>query len=96
MVISIGKNISKHLALNALENPFDNVHQFAEDALKTGSKRVVQKTVETTGDLNGNEMAHENIAAASGSASETVSSKTKDIEFNNENSIEHIIKPTNY
>ena len=40
-------------------------------------------------------MAHENIAA-SGSASETVSSKTKDIEFNNENSIEHIIKPTNY
>ena len=41
-------------------------------------------------------MAHENIAAASGSASETISSETKDIEFDNEKSIEHIIKPTNY
>ena len=36
----------------------DHAKQSATDALKTTSKKVIQKTADATGDLIGNKMAH--------------------------------------
>ena len=40
------------------QNLFDHAKQFATDAFKTSSKRVIQKTTEATGDLIGNKIAN--------------------------------------
>ena len=39
------------------QKPLDHAKQSATDALKTSSKRVIQKTAEATGDLIGNKIA---------------------------------------
>ena len=55
---NIGKNKSKNLSgkyspgmLAMRQKLLDHVKQSATDALKTSSKRVIQKTAEATGDL---------------------------------------------
>ena len=53
----IGKIISKNLNCKYSQKFLDHSKQSATDALKTASKRVVQKTVEGTGDLIGNKIA---------------------------------------
>ena len=44
--------------LAMLQNRLDHAKRSAADALKTSSKRVIQKTAETTGDLTGNKIAN--------------------------------------
>ena len=51
---NIGKNISKNLSAKYSHTLLDHVKQIVIDALKTSSKRVIQKTAEATGDLIGN------------------------------------------
>ena len=51
---NIGKNISKNLSSKYREKLIDRDKQFATDALKAASKRVIQKTAKATGDLIGN------------------------------------------
>ena len=53
----MGKNISKNLISIYIQKPLDHAKQFATDALKTASKRVIQKTAKATGDLIGNKIA---------------------------------------
>ena len=53
----IGKNISKNLSSKYSQKLLDHAKQSVTDALKTSSKRVVQKRAEATGDLIGNEIA---------------------------------------
>ena len=53
----MGKNISKNLSSKYIQKPLDHAKQFATDALKTASKRVIQKTAKATGDLIGNKTA---------------------------------------
>ena len=53
----IGKIISKNLNCKYSQKFLDHPKQSATDALKTASKRVVQKTAEGTGDLIGNKIA---------------------------------------
>ena len=53
-----GKNISKSLSGKYSQKPFDHAKQSATDAIKTFSKRVIQKTAEATGDLIGNKIAN--------------------------------------
>ena len=48
---NIGKNISKNLSGKFNQNFLDHAKQSATYALKTTSKRVIQKKVETSGDL---------------------------------------------
>ena len=48
---NIGKNISKNFSGKYSLKLLDNAKQSVADALKTSSKRVIQKTAETTGDL---------------------------------------------
>ena len=55
---NIGKNISKSLSVKHGQKPFDHNKQSAADALKTVSKRVIQKKAEGTGDMIGNKIAN--------------------------------------
>ena len=61
---SIGKNKSKNLSGKWGKKLLDHAKQSATDAIKTSSKRVVQKKAEATGDLIGNKIANR-IAKAS-------------------------------
>ena len=54
---NIGKDISKNLSIKYSQKPLDHTKLFATDALKTASKRLVQKSAEATGDLLGNKIA---------------------------------------
>ena len=62
----IGENISKKLSgkygaciLAMRQKFFDHTKQSATNALKTSSKRVIQKTAEATGNFIGNKTANE-------------------------------------
>ena len=52
------KNISKDLSGKYSQKRFDHAKKSATHALKTSSKRVIQKTLEATGDLIGNKIAN--------------------------------------
>ena len=47
---NIGKNISKNFRGKYYQNLRDHAKQFAADALKATSKKLIQKTAEATGD----------------------------------------------
>ena len=62
---NFGKNISKNLSLKYRtvmlamhQKLLGHTKQSATDAFKIASKRVIQKTTETTADLIGNEIAN--------------------------------------
>ena len=57
MVRNIGKNISTNLSSKYSQKLFDHTKQSATDALKTTSKRALQKTAEAASDLIGNKIA---------------------------------------
>ena len=54
---NISTNIGKSLSSIYSQNILDYAKQPATDALKTASKRAIQKTAEATGDLIGNKIA---------------------------------------
>ena len=60
-VKNMGKNICKSMIKNFSsknsQKLFDHAKQSAANALKTASKREIQKAAEATGDLIGNEIA---------------------------------------
>ena len=55
---TIGKYISKILRGTYSQKRLEHAKKFAADALKSFSKRVIQKTAEATNDLNGNKVAY--------------------------------------
>ena len=62
---NIGKNVTKSLSgkyspgmLDMRKKLLDHAKKSATDALKTSSKRVIQKIAEGTGDLIGNNIAN--------------------------------------
>ena len=57
---NIGKNISKNFSNKCSQKLLDHAKKSATDALKTSSKRVIQKEEEATSDLNGNKIANRN------------------------------------
>ena len=54
---NIGKNISKHLSGKYSQKLHDHAKKSGTDALKTSSKRVIKKTVASTGGLIVNKIA---------------------------------------
>ena len=44
--------------VNIAKNLYDHAKKSRKDALKTSSKRVIQKTAEATGDLTGTKIAN--------------------------------------
>ena len=75
---NIGNNISKDLSGKYSQKCIDRAKQSAADALKTTSKRAIQKIAETAGDLVGNETANKSTAISKTSQqndSETVTNE---------------------
>ena len=58
---NIGKTISKNLSGKYSQKLLNHAKQSATGALKTNSKRVIQKTAEATGDLIGNNKISDKI-----------------------------------
>ena len=54
---NIGQNISENLSGICSQNVLDHAKQSPRDALKTTSKRLIQKTAEATGDFIGKNVA---------------------------------------
>ena len=55
--LSFAKNISKSLSNKYGQNLLNSAKKSTTDAIKTPSKRTIQKTAEATGDSIGNEIA---------------------------------------
>ena len=55
--LSFAKNMGKDLSNKYDQKLFDSAKISTMDAIKTASKRAIQKTAETTGDLIGNKIA---------------------------------------
>ena len=58
---NLGKNISKKLSGKYSQKLLDHAKNPATDAIKTTSKREIQKTAEATGDLIGNNYNHRSL-----------------------------------
>ena len=56
-LLSFAKNIGKTLSSKYGQELLDSAKKSTTDALKTASKRAIQKTTEATGDLIGNKIA---------------------------------------
>ena len=54
---NIGKNVSKDSSSKYSQKLLDHAKTFAADALKTASKRTIQKPAKATGDLIGDKIA---------------------------------------
>ena len=63
----IGKIIRKKIGSKYSQKSLDHAKQSATDALKTTSKRVIQKTSETACDLIGNKIAKRAIKVSKNS-----------------------------
>ena len=55
--LSFAKNIAKTLSNKYSQKILDTANNSTTDAIRTASKRAIQKTAKTTGDLIGNEIA---------------------------------------
>ena len=55
--LSFAKNMGKSLSSKYGQKLFDIAKKSTTDAIKTASKRAIQKTAEATGDLIGNKIA---------------------------------------
>ena len=55
--MSFAKNIGKSLSNKYGQKRFDSAKKSTTDAIKTASKRAIQKIAEATGDLIGNKIA---------------------------------------
>ena len=85
--VKYGKNISKNLIRIQLET-FDHAKQSATKSLKIGSKRLIQKITEATGDLIGNKITDRITKVSKNSPkniSETVENETKNAGFDKRN-----------
>ena len=56
--LSFAKNMSKSLNSKYGQKVLDSVRKFTTNAIKTASKRAIQKTAEATGDLVRNKIAN--------------------------------------
>ena len=67
LLLKIWVKISFILSGKYNQNVLDNAKQSATDALKTTSKRVIQKTAKATGNLTGNKIANKNTRVSKNS-----------------------------
>ena len=85
--LSFAKNIGKSISNKYSQKLVDTAKKSATDAIKTGSKRAIHKTAETTGDLIVNKIA-DKITSISKKSKELASNKA-----NNEITKEKYISP---
>ena len=68
--LSFAKNVGKHLSNKSGQKRLDSAKKSTTDAIKTATKRVIQKTAEATGDLIGNKIADKITSTAKKSTKE--------------------------
>ena len=71
------KNIGKKLANKYGQERFDDAKKSTTDAIKTASKRAVQKTAVATGDLIGNKIADKITSVSKKSPKELQNNETE-------------------
>ena len=75
--LSFAKDMSKNLSNKYSQKLLNRAKKFTTDAIKTASKRAIQKTAEATGDLIGNKTANK-ITSVSKKSSADLHSKNDD------------------
>ena len=68
--LSFAKNMGKSLSNKYGQKLLDSAKKSTTDAIKTASKRAIQKTAEATGDLIGNKIADGITSVSTKSAKE--------------------------
>ena len=87
---NIDKNLSKILSGKYSQKLLDHPKKSATDALKTSSKRVIQKTAEATRDLIGNKIANKIMGVSN---SQQNNSETVTNEYHKETPKERYVFP---
>ena len=80
--LSFTKNMGTHLSNKYSQKLLDTAKKSTTDAIKTASKRAIQKTEEATGDLIGNKIADKIMSVSKktqNNKSEADSSNAKDV-----------------
>ena len=72
-----GKSLSNQYGQKLL----DSAKKSTTDAIKTASKRAIQKTAEATGDLIGNKIADKTTSISNKSAKELPNNETEEVEM---------------
>ena len=75
--LSFAKNIGKYLCNKYSQKLLDTAKKSATYAIKTPSKRVIQKTAETIGDLVGNKIADKITSLSKKSSKELPNDETE-------------------
>ena len=78
--LSFAKNMAKSLSSKYGQKLLDSAKKYIADAIKTASKRAIQKTPEATGDLIGNKIA-DKITSASKKSSNNNNNDDDDAEL---------------
>ena len=82
--VSFAKNIGKNISSTYSQKLVDSSRKSATDAIKTASKRAIQKTTEAAGDLSGNKIADKITISSKTSPKEFYSKESLSNEANNE------------
>ena len=88
--LSFAKNMGKSLSNKYGQNRLDSAKKFTADAIKTASKRVIQKTAEATGDLIGNKTADKRTSVSSNSNNNNSNNNNNNNNDNNNNDDEDV------
>ena len=75
--LSFRKNTGKSLSNKYGQKLLDSTKKFTTDAIKTASKRAIQKTAEPTGDLIGNKIADKITSVSKKSTKELPNDETE-------------------
>ena len=76
--LSFAKNMGKNLSYKYGQKLLDNAKKSTMDAVKTASKRAIQKPVEATGDLIGNKIADKITSVSKKSAKNLQNKETEE------------------
>ena len=95
--LSFAKNIGKNVSDKYSQNLIDTDKKSTTDAMKTASKRAIQKIAEATGDLIGNKIADQ-ITSISKEPVKEIHNNDEDAEITTNKKKTYIIKrkTTNY
>ena len=75
--LSFAKNMGKNLSKKYGQKLLDSAEKSKADAIKTASKRTVQKIAEATGDLTGNKIADKLTSVSKKSTKELPNDETE-------------------
>ena len=75
--LSFAKNMGKHLSNKYGQKLLDSAKKSTTGAIKTASKRAIQKTAEATGDLIGNKIADKITSVSKKSTKELPNDETE-------------------